>query len=395
LLAAGSFIVTESLGVGGTESHLIRNLPRIAEAGWHVVVFCLTERGERARHVEGAGVEVYTSPRVAKRKGSVLRLPAHIAVATSKLYWLMRRWRPQIAHFYLPAPYLIGGHLAIAARLPIKIMSRRSLAEYQRHWPLVAKLEGRLHAKMDAVVGNSQAVVRQLIEEGIPDAKVRLIYNGIEVSPALPDRLVARQKLMIPDDTVVGVVIANLIPYKGHRELVRGLSHIEQVLTTDWCILAAGRDHGIRPDLEALAAACGISHRIRFLGERSDVLSLLAAADFGLLTSREEGFSNVILEGMAAGLPMIVTDVGGNAEAVIHGETGLVVPPRDPQAIASAILTIASTPGLRARFGAAGRRRVETNFSLERSVQAHLEMYQELLEKKGSAQEWVESRRES
>jgi glycosyltransferase involved in cell wall biosynthesis len=166
---------------------------------------------------------------------------------------------------------------------------------------------------MDAVVGNSKAVVRQLIEEGIPDAKVRLIYNGIEVSPALPDRLVARQKLMIPDDTVVGVVIANLIPYKGHRELVRGLSHLEQVLTTDWCILAAGRDHGIRPELEALAAACGISHRIRFLGERSDVLSLLAAADFGLLTSREEGFSNVILEGMAAGLPMIVTDVGGNA----------------------------------------------------------------------------------
>ena len=111
-------IVTESLGVGGTESHLIRTLPRIAASGWDVVTFCLTERGERAEQVEKAGVEVCASPRLAKRKGSVLRYPAHVALATNKLYWLMRRWRPDIAHFYLPGPYLIGAHVAIAARVP-------------------------------------------------------------------------------------------------------------------------------------------------------------------------------------------------------------------------------------------------------------------------------------
>jgi glycosyltransferase involved in cell wall biosynthesis len=87
---------------------------------------------------------------------------------------------------------------------------------------------------------------------------------------------------------------------------------------------------------------------------------------------------------MAAGLAMIVTDVGGNAEAVLDTETGFVVPPRDPQAIARAILQIARTPELRAHFGAAGRRRVEANFSLERSVKEHLEMYRELLEKRES-----------
>jgi glycosyltransferase involved in cell wall biosynthesis len=193
---------------------------------------------------------------------------------------------------------------------------------------------------MDAVIGNSRAVVRQLIDEGIPEAKVRLIYNGIDVSPVLPERNKARQALGIDNDTLVGVVIANLIHYKGHRELVGGLSHVETELPTPWRIFVAGRDHGIRAELEELAAARGISHRIQFLGEYSDIPRLLAAADFGLLTSREEGFSNVILECMAAGLAMVVTDVGGNAEAVLHGETGFVVPPRNPKAIGDAILEL-------------------------------------------------------
>ena len=374
-------VVTESLGVGGTESHLIRTLPRLAASGWSVVTFCLTERGERAEQVEAAGVDVAASPRLARRKGSFLRYPAHVALATNNLYWLMRRWRPQIAHFYLPGPYLIGTHVAIAARIPIKIMSRRSLSDYQRNWPLVAKLERRLHTKMDAVIGNSRAVVRQLIEEGIPEPKVRLIYNGIEVSPVLPDRNEARRALGLDSDTLVGVVIANLIHYKGHRELVRGLSHLEQELPANWRILVAGRDHGIRAELEELAAARGISHRIQFLGEYSDIPRLLAAADFGLLTSREEGFSNVILEGMAAGLAMIVTDVGGNAEAVLHGETGFVVPPRNPKAIGDAILELARNPEQRKRFGAAARKRIEKEFSIDKCVKAHADLYEEMLDK--------------
>ena len=82
----------------------------------------------------------------------------------------------------------------------------------------------------------------------------------------------------IGDDTLIGVVIANLIHYKGHRELVRGLSHLEQELRADWRVLVAGRDHGMRAELEALAAGRGISHRIQFLGEYSDIPGLLAAA---------------------------------------------------------------------------------------------------------------------
>jgi glycosyltransferase involved in cell wall biosynthesis len=373
-------VVTESLGIGGTESHLIRTLPRLVEHGCSVVTFCLTERGERAGQMEAAGVEVVAPPRMAKRKGSVLRYPAHVTLATNKLYWLMRRWRPHIAHFYLPGPYLIGAPVAIATNVPIKVMSRRSLSDYQQNWPMVARLEGRLHAKMDAVTGNSRAVVGQLIGEGVPEAKVRLIYNGIEPLRNLPERREARRVLGLDDEALVGVVVANLIHYKGHRELVRGLSHVEPLLSEPWRILFAGRDHGLRAELEALAAARGISHRIQFLGEYSDIPLLLSAADFGLLTSREEGFSNVILEGMSAGLAMIVTDVGGNAEAVIDEETGFVVPPRNPKAISDAILRLARNPALRQSLGAAARERVERTFSIDQCVKAHAELYEDLLQ---------------
>jgi glycosyltransferase involved in cell wall biosynthesis len=296
----------------------------------------------------------------------------------------MRRSCPEIVHFYLPGPYLIGAPVAIAAGTPIKIMSRRSLSLYQENWPMAARIERRLHAKMDAVIGNSRAVVRDLVGEGIPEAKVRLIYNGIEASVAGPDRAKARSRFGVDEDRLIGVIVANLIPYKGHRDLIEGVSQVAAKLPARFRILAAGRDQGIRAELEALARARGISERIQFLGEHADIPALLAAADFGLLTSREEGFSNVILEGMAAGLPMIVTDVGGNAEAVLDGETGYVVPPENPQAIGEAILRLAGEETLRKRLGAAGKSRVETEFSIERCVRLHAELYQDLLERRGA-----------
>ena len=373
-------IVTESLGIGGTESHLIRTLPPLVKAGWSVATFCLTERGERADDVEALGVKVFSPPRIAQQKGSFIRYPAHVVVAVQKLYRLMRSWQPQIAHFYLPGPYLIGSHVAMVARTPVKVMSRRSLSGYQQNWPTVARLERRLHAKMDAVIGNSRAVVRELIDEGVPAERVKLIYNGIP-SLSLPSRSEARAVLGLDHDMLVGIVIANIIHYKGHRELVRGMSYVAARLSEPWCILVAGRDHGLRAELEGLAEARGISQHIRFIGEYAQIPQLLAAADFGLLTSREEGFSNVVLEAMAAGLSMIVTNVGGNPEAVIDGECGCVVPPASPVAIGEAILRLATDPSLRRRLGKAAQKRVEKEFSIDRCVQKHAALYEELLQR--------------
>ena len=116
-----------------------------------------------------------------------------------------------------------------------------------------------------------------------------------------------------------------------------------------------------------------------FLGSRKDVGSLLAASDIGILCSHEEGFSNAILEGMAAGLPMIVSDVGGNAEAVIHDETGLVVPAGDPKALANAIVALIGNPERCRTMGHAGRMRTERSFSMEACVEEYNRLYKNLL----------------
>src|SRR5262245_9481370 len=128
-------VVAESLGVGGTETHLIRLLAPLASRGWNIAVFCLSERGQRANQLEAASISVFSRPRPRKAKSYKPRNPATIVAAANRLFWLMRRWQPHIVHFYLPGPYLVGAPLAVAAGAPIKVMSRRSLSNYHNYHP--------------------------------------------------------------------------------------------------------------------------------------------------------------------------------------------------------------------------------------------------------------------
>ncbi|MBK8523307.1 MAG: glycosyltransferase [Betaproteobacteria bacterium] len=187
---------------------------------------------------------------------------------------------------------------------------------------------------MDALLGNSQAVVQDLLDEGAPSG-VRLIYNGIDVGRFATGSArrgqTLRAELGFSDDRVVLTCVANLFPYKGHADLLAALALLGAEFSERSTLLLVGRDAGARAALEAQLVQLGLTERVRFLGERGDVPDLLAASDIGVLASHEEGFSNAVIEGMAAGLPMVVSDVGGNAEAVIDGECGHVVPARDPR----------------------------------------------------------------
>src|SRR5262245_32410265 len=124
-------VVTESLGFGGTETHLIRLLPQLSAAGLEIVVFCLSSRGERADQLEANGIEVRTVSRLPGWKQSSRRHPVHVVRAGASLFSFMRRWQPGLVHFYLPGPYVVGGPIALAQRIPAKVMSRRSLSNYQ------------------------------------------------------------------------------------------------------------------------------------------------------------------------------------------------------------------------------------------------------------------------
>jgi glycosyltransferase involved in cell wall biosynthesis len=295
---------------------------------------------------------------------------------------VMRRRRPAIVHFFLPAAYLVGAPLAIVSGIPLRIMSRRSLNVYQQRYPLALRFERRLHRKMTAILGNSKSVVRELHDlEDVPADRLGLIYNGVDISrfANTGSAQATRTALGLGPHTVAFVMVGNLIPYKGHGDLIAALGSASAQLPADWRLLLVGRDFGVAAGLREQAARLGIDRNIVFLDLRSDVPDILKACDIGVLCSHQEGFSNAILETMAAGLPMIVTDVGGNAEAVLDNETGIVVPSRNPDRLGAAIVRLAQDLSLRERFGRAGRCRVTERFALERSIDDYDRLYRALL----------------
>lgn len=375
-------IVTLTLDTGGTERHIATVAPRIAQGGFDVTILCLGRPGAQAETVRQQGVRV-AGPAIgakrfnASRPGTAIALSAGTALLAREL--IARR--PDIAHFFLPLPYLVGGALSRFARVPHLVMSRRSQNDYQAKRPGLARREHKLHRRMDLILANSQRVHDELIGEGADPARTGLIYNGLDLTrfASSSNREAARRHLGIPPDALALAIVANLIPYKGHADLIAAFGTIRAQLPSGWRLLVIGRDDGLGPMLREQAAALGIAGNILWLGERQDIPDLLGLADIGLNVSHEEGFSNAVIEGMAAGLPMLVTDVGGNNEAVPDGHAGLVVPPRDSQAIATAILRLAGDSQLRRQLGSAGRERAKRQFSLSSCVGHYLEAYRGLL----------------
>ncbi|MEM7191312.1 MAG: glycosyltransferase [Pseudomonadota bacterium] len=388
-LAKRILFVTESFNIGGTESHLLALLPELKARGFEVAAFCFTEKGSRAGQLEDEAISVQAAPSLGADSGGggkrSWRGPLRMVGGAAKLYGLTRRFKPSIVHFFLPAPYILGAPVSILAGVPKKIMSRRSLNDYQRNWPGAASAEHMLHARMDLLMGNARSITQELQQEGVADDKIRLIYNGVRSSPLNERRENVRKEMRdalgITDDALVITVIANLHPYKGHLDLIAALAEVSGDIPNNWKLLIVGQDSGNRAKVESAIDQASLHNHIQMLGARSDVPRILAATDIGALTpTRNEGLSNAILESMAAGLPLVVSDVGGNAEVVANGQTGLVVPPNDPQALGAALRDLMQDTGRRRAFGEAARARAKTNFSLSRQVDQYCEAYRELLD---------------
>ncbi|MDP1998993.1 MAG: glycosyltransferase [Rhodoferax sp.] len=375
--------VIGNLDVGGAERHLAQVLPKLRQVGFSPIVYTLTHKGKLADVLDSEGVRVVEPWFSAyfRRMPGLFRRLLLTSFSFMAFCILMMRCRPSIVHFFLPESYLFGGVCSLMMGPRIKVMSRRSLNLYQLKYPLLARVERMLHSGMNAILGNSKAVVRELGGEGVKANRLGLLYNGIEldVFDKLPSRFLVRSQLGIGQDALMMVCVANLIPYKGHIDLIHALSEIHMALPRDWVMALVGRDSGIAPELKALAHRLGVADHILWLGERSDAIAICSAADIGVLSSHQEGFSNSVLEGMAAGVAMVVTDVGGNAEAVVDGVSGLVVPARDPSALGQALLRLANEPAARERMAQSGQQRVAENFSLAACVNQYAGLYKALL----------------
>jgi glycosyltransferase involved in cell wall biosynthesis len=224
----------------------------------------------------------------------------------------------------------------------------------------------------DAVVAVSGHTAEKALARGTP-GPVQVILNGVEpVRPARPHAEV-RAELGFPPDRVLGVIVARLDRVKGYDVLLEALARLQKDAAP--AILALG-DGPERPALEQQAAELGLGpDRLRFLGFRSDTPDLLAAGDFFVLPSRNEGLPLSVLEAMGQGLPVIVTPVGGIPEVVADGGQGLMVPVEDVDALAAALDMITRDVALRERLGASALARAHDEFSFEAMARRYEQVY--------------------
>jgi len=288
---------------------------------------------------------------------------------------LLRQNHVQIAHAFEFYTSLILVPAARLARVPVVIGSFRQLGDLLT--PAQFRVQVAAFRWCHAVICNSHAGAERLAENGISRDKLFVIGNALLpeafaiAPPALPRR---------PGVLRVGMVARMNAGYKNHSGFLRIAARIHQQLP-DVEFLLAG-DGPLRPDFEREAQTLGLGNRVIFLGDRRDIPGVLASMDVAVLTSDSEGLSNVILEAMAAGLPVVAYNVGGNGE-LVNDERGALIAAGDENEFAVAVQKLLDQPALRKQQGANARRFAEETFSLGRFRRSYEELYATLLEKKG------------
>lgn len=315
-----------------------------------------------------------------------LRLARHIG-----------RHRIQIVHscnfysnaFAVPAAWLAGAPVIIAS-----IRDRGvHLTAMQRH---VQRLVCRL---ADRVLVSAESIKEWLIGDGYDPSTIVVIRNGVDLPKvAGPRRPDVRGELGIAEGVPIVAMRGRFNAKKGIEDFIDAAA-ILSWSRPDACFLIVGEGHEAAPGtcLEDTVSRQRILDRIRRLrlegkvrltGYHADAAALLSEMSISVLPSLSEGLSNELLEAMAAGVPVVATRVGGTPEAVEHGETGLLVPPSDPQGLAAAIARLLEDPELAAHLGAAGRQLVRGRFSMDRMVHATEQLYLDLLVQKAARPGW-------
>lgn len=275
---------------------------------------------------------------------------------------------------------VFGMAAATLARIPARVASKRETDGMRSRGQEF--VESVAFGRAKAIVANSAAVKDHLVRRGIKQEKVRVIYNGVDAAQfeldAEPSSVLDKYRITSSAASSIVTLVANLRhEVKNIPMLLRAAKRVlDQHPNTLFVVAGEGE---LEADLRALAGELRVAENIHFIGRCTDVPSLLAASDICVLTSKFEGFSNSILEYMAAGKPVVATNVGGAAEAIVEGETGYLVSSDDDEQLAARLSDLLKDPTLAAEFGKAGRRRVNEGFSSETQITRSIELYSSLL----------------
>jgi glycosyltransferase involved in cell wall biosynthesis len=296
----------------------------------------------------------------------------------------MEKIRPDILHAFLPGAVIYAGVGRLLKKLPPIVASRRSLVDCYRQNSRVEALADFIGTRAsDFVLGNSRAIVDEVVQmDGVPQSRTQVIYNGVDTDRFSPTKRPGmRGQFGWSKEHLVLGMVANFLPYKRHRDFVRAAELIHTAVR-EARFLLVGLDLGEMLAVQRMIAEAGLEPYTRIIqGTRAPELAF-ATMDLYLCTSETEGFSNVLLEAMATGLPVIATSVGGNPEAVAEGENGTLVPARTPELIARAAVKLAVKPERLRQWAENSRHRAEELFSLEKMVQAHEDLYTRLVQQR-------------
>jgi sugar transferase (PEP-CTERM/EpsH1 system associated) len=368
-------------GAGGVAPviHILHLAYAVSRGGAANVIVTLCNRLDPERFrtsiitmTPNGGFERLLAPRITLRRELARR-----GIDPSMVFRIarhLRELRPDVIHTHAWGALSDGMAAGWLAHVPAQVHLEHGTLELR---PLQRRVQRWAWGRLDQVVAVSEALRRRMEEHiGFPADRIRVIPNGIDTDRIVLDAA-QRQRVRSglgagPQDFVIGAV-GRMHPVKGHAFLVESLGLLPPHVRL-WLV----GDGELHPQLEARARSLGLADRVRFLGHRDDVHDLLPAMDAYCQPSLSEGISMALLEAMAGARPVVVTAVGGNREVVTADETGLLVEPGQPQALADAVNRIASQPTLATRLGDAARRCVLDRYSWSGMVRQYEALYTEL-----------------
>ena len=359
--------VIDSLGRGGAQRQLVEILKHLPSAKFQVEVIALSdEKIAYAQELRENRIPLTIIPHTGKWSWRTL-----VAV-----YKKIKLVRPDIVHAWLFTSGLYGRLAAFLAGVPHILYAMRNTIDDMR---TPERLVDRLFLPFTEVVtANAEAIRPGLRSLGVPDSKIRVIYNGIDLAkfPVKVRRGYDRE-WNIPASSPTVAMVARMSWPKDYETFLKAAARVIEKRKDAYFVLIG--DGAQRAQVEKMIDVLSLRSHVRMLGERADVWSILQEFDLYVLSSFFEGFSNVIMEAMTAAKPVIACNVGGNTELVMDGSTGLIVPVKDPERLAGAIMDLLADTRRAAQMGRAGRKRIEENFAIEKTTAAMGALFEELV----------------
>ena len=362
-------LLSDTVGLdAGTERQVIETAKRLDKDRFDVHVICLEDSSQLRGVSSICHTAVFPVASLNSTQG-VRQVLAFRKYAT--------RHRLQILHGYMNKTSLFAVLSALGTDR-IAITSRLNTGYW--YTPALRNMFRAMNLRADGIMANSLEAKRIAVEtERLDPDRVKVVYQGVDMtkfSRGLGDPSAA-DMLGIPRNARVVGIVANLRPVKDHALFLHSAKLVADQIP-DAAFLLAGRGE-LYDDLRKLAAELGIGDRVFFTQGEGNMMDWLSRMAIGCLTSISEGFSNAIMEYMAAGMPVVAIDVGGNRDAVVDGETGYLVPERSPEKFAEPIIKLLRNDELRASMGAKGFERCLQLFEVQKTIGQLEDYYRSLL----------------